>query len=119
MNVKALHRSDRWIGVPICFVLSVVRAIFGGLRSSFSAQPRNILFVKLAEQGSTVLAYPALRRAAEMVGGENVYFLLFEDNRFILDELGIIPVQNVITISVENVTKFFVSMFRALWRVRR
>ena len=30
--------------------------------------------VKLAEQGATVLAYPALRRAVEMVGRENVYF---------------------------------------------
>jgi ADP-heptose:LPS heptosyltransferase len=75
--------------------------------------------VKLAEQGSTVLAYPALRRAVEMVGRENVYFVAFEENRFILDALGVIPEQNVITVSVAGVPAFVWSMLRAIQRLRR
>ncbi|TMP94345.1 MAG: hypothetical protein E6L08_03805 [Verrucomicrobia bacterium] len=46
---------------------------------------RKILFVKFAEQGTTVLGYPAIGRAIEMVGHKNVYFIVFDDNRFILD----------------------------------
>ena len=41
-----------------------------------------------------ILAYPAILRAIEMVGRQNVYFVLFEDNRFILDAMEIIPCVN-------------------------
>ena len=54
---------------------------------------RRILFVKLVEQGSSVLACSAIRRAVELVGRENVYFLVFEENRFILDAMGLIPLR--------------------------
>ncbi len=37
-----------------------------------------------------------------MVGRENVYFVVFEDNRFILDAMEIIPDGNVITIATNN-----------------
>jgi len=61
-----------------------------------SAPPRRILIVKLAEQGSTVLAYPALCRAVELAGCENVYFVTLEENRFILDVLNGLPPGNVV-----------------------
>ena len=74
MNVKTLQSLDRWAGVPICFGLSGVRAIFGAPATNPLPPLRRLLIVKLAEQGSTVLAYPALLRAAQLVGRENLYF---------------------------------------------
>ena len=68
----------------------------GGGRST--AQPRSILFLKLAEQGSTVLAYDALAEAIARVGRDNVYFLAFEENRFVVDLLGILPAANVLPV---------------------
>jgi ADP-heptose:LPS heptosyltransferase len=119
MNVKLLHRADRWLGVPLCFLLTVVKAVFRRRLPEGASRPGNLLFIKLAEQGSTVLAYPALRRAGEMVGRENVYFMAFEDNRFILDALEIIPRENVITVSVQNVGRFLWSVLLAVQRLRR
>jgi ADP-heptose:LPS heptosyltransferase len=119
MNVKVLQRSDRWVGIPLCFILTVVRAFCRRPIQDSSRPPHSVLIVKLAEQGSTVLAYPALRRAVEIAGRENVYFIAFEDNRFILDALGIIPEQNVITVSVKNLPTFLWSMVSALRRLRR
>jgi ADP-heptose:LPS heptosyltransferase len=78
-----------------------------------------LLFVKLAEQGSTVLAYPAIREAIQMVGRENVYFIVFDDNRFILDVMGVVPEENVITVSFESFLGMASSAWRALWRLRR
>jgi ADP-heptose:LPS heptosyltransferase len=80
---------------------------------------RRILFVKLAEQGSTVLAVPAIRRAIEMAGRENVYFAVFEDNRFILDLLELIPEQNVITIRAHGFLGMGFSALKAISRLRR
>jgi ADP-heptose:LPS heptosyltransferase len=118
MNVKALQQADRWLGVPLCCGLTLVRKLFRTATAELPPQPKRILFVKLAEQGSTVLAYPALRRAVEMVGRENVYFLAFEDNRFILDLLEVIPPENVCTVSVGGVFSFVRSVLAALTRIR-
>src|SRR6266436_6767319 len=99
VGISTLQHIDRWIGAPLSFILTLLRKIFESVGPPGPRQARRILFVKFAEQGSTVLAYPAIRRATGMVGRENVYFVVFEDNRFILDVMEIIPEQNVIRIS--------------------
>src|SRR5438876_10082522 len=94
-GILTLQRADRWVGVPLCAILTILRRIFESAGAPGPRQVRRILFVKFSEQGSTVLAYPAILRAIEMVGRENVYFVVFEDNRFILDAMEIIPEGNV------------------------
>jgi ADP-heptose:LPS heptosyltransferase len=101
-SVKAMRWLDQWIGVPLCLVLTGVRRLTDFQRQKPAPPVRAILFVKLVEQGSTVLACSAIRRAIELVGRDNVYFLVFEENRFILDLLGFIPPENVITILHDN-----------------
>src|SRR5262245_65137508 len=111
---------DRWAGRPLCAVLTLVRKTarlwpFRGPRVPL----RKILFIKMAEQGATVLAYRALCRAVEMVGRENVYFWVFEENRPVLDLLQVIPEENVITVRSDNLIVFAVDILRSLWRIRR
>src|SRR6516162_3468221 len=101
VGISTLQHSDRWIGGPICFALTLLRRLLGQ-NSAPVRTIKRIGFIKLAEQGSTVLAYPAIRRAVKMVGRANVYFVVFEDNRFILDVMEVIPEQNVITISTKS-----------------
>ena len=96
-GILTLQRTDRWVGAALCAILTFLRRIFEPAGRPGPRQVQRILFVKFAEQGSTVLAYPAIRRAIEMAGRENVYFVVFEDNRFILDAMEIIPDGNVIT----------------------
>lgn len=115
VGIATLQHTDRWIGVPLCFFLTLLRKIIE-LRPPITRQPRKILFIKFAEQGSTVLAYPAICRAAELVGRENVYFVVFEDNRFILDAMETIPEENVITIGTQSP---FALVRGALWAVLR
>ena len=72
VGISTLQHTDRWVGGPLCAILTAFRKIF---ESAARPRPRDverILFVKFAEQGSTVLAYPAILRAVEMVGRENV-----------------------------------------------
>src|SRR6266446_676203 len=97
IGIATLQHTDRWIGVPLCAFLTLARKIIEP-RRPVTRRPAKILFVKFAEQGSTVLAYPAICRANELVGRENVYFVVFADNRFVLDVMEIIPLENVITI---------------------
>ena len=119
VGISALQHTDRWLGAPLCAVLTLVRKVFGPGRPSRACPVHKILFIKFAEQGSTVLAYPAICRATEMVGRENVYFVVFEDNRFILDVMEIVPEQNVITISTKSPFALATGAFRAILRARK
>src|SRR5881275_1376694 len=118
-GILTLQRTDRWVGVPLCAILTLLRRIFECARRPGPHQVRRILFVKLAEQGSTVLAYPAIRRAIDMVGRENVYFVVFEDNRLILDAMDLIPEGNVITIATHSLFGFTFSTLRSVLQVRK
>lgn len=118
VGIATLQHTDRWIGVPLCAFLTLVRKIIEP-RPPVSRQPRKILFTKFAEQGSTVLAYPAIRRATELVGRENVYFVVFEDNRFILDVMEIIPEGNVITIPTHSPWALTLGALQAVLQARR
>src|SRR5262249_31577210 len=118
-GISSLQRTDRWIGSPLCAILTFLRRICESAAPVGPRQVRRILFVKFAEQGSTVLAYPAICRAIEMVKRENVYFIVFEDNRFVLDAMGVIPEQNVITLSTRSPLGLALSALRAVHRVRK
>jgi ADP-heptose:LPS heptosyltransferase len=119
VGISTLQRTDRWIGAPLCAVLTTLRRIFESARPSGPRQVRRILFVKFAEQGSTVLAYPAIRRAIELVGRESVYFVVFEDNRFVLDAMEVIPEENVITITTRSPFGLALGALRAVRRIRK
>jgi ADP-heptose:LPS heptosyltransferase len=114
-----LQFIDRWIGMSVCGILSFVRLIAADRSDAEVAhKPQKILFVKFAEQGSTVLAYHAIARAVEMVGRENIYFLVFEENRFILDAMRLIPEANVVTVGHKNIVNAGFCALRALKRIR-
>src|SRR5205809_7869277 len=119
VGISTLQRTDRWIGAPLCAILTLLRRIFESAGPPGPRQVQRILFVKFAEQGSTVLAYPAIRRAIEMVGRENVYFIVFEDNRFILDVMEIIPEGNVITIATQSPVALAMGALRAVLRAHK
>jgi len=115
-----LQTIDRWIGIPACLLLSAANRVLEALSPLPPApeRPGKILFVKFAEQGSTVLAQSAIRRAVSLVGKENVYFVVFEENRFILDVLGLVPEQNVITIKRDTLKDLASDALAALRKIR-
>jgi ADP-heptose:LPS heptosyltransferase len=109
---------DRWVGAPISWALTIVRRIRDAFARTPDTEIKRILFIKLVEQGATVIAEPALRRAVELVGRENVFAVVFRQNRFILDVLEVIPPENVITIRSRGLIACARDTFRALWRMR-
>lgn len=110
---------DALLGVPACIFLTLLRYLGGPTpERPLDMKRRKILFIKLAEQGSTILARPMLQRAAEIFGRNNLYFLVFDDNRFVLDALGIIPTENVITIPHETITQVLFGAIKAIRKAR-
>lgn len=115
MQPATIKTIDRVIGKPICFGLTIIRRIFPNRKR---VQPSSVLFLKLIEQGATVLAYSAIKNAVDRVGRENVFFCVFQENRPILDIMDVIPKENVIEIRQNNIFIFTIDIFKLLIRCR-
>jgi ADP-heptose:LPS heptosyltransferase len=118
-NAKLLHKIDATLGALACFGATLLRKTADVFSGPAPKEPKTILFLKLAEQGSTVLAHEAIRRAVDKVGAKNVYFLLFEENRFILDLLGLVPPENVLAIATKSPAGMLASALSRLVQIRR
>lgn len=112
---------DIGIGKIACFGLTFVRRIMDRVHGSDSPPPpvQKILFIKLIEQGATVLAYSAILRAIELVGRRNVYFCVFDENREILDIIDVIPKENVFVIRNRQFSIFLLDILKSLFRIRQ
>ena len=119
MSISTMRRLDRWLGAPLCALLTIPRRLQEWFGRPADAAPQRIVFVKLAEQGSTVLAFSAITRAIEMVGRDNVFFVVFEDNRFILDAMKLIGPENVLTLRHHRVSATMMDAIRAIRRMRK
>lgn len=100
-----MRKVDYWIGVPICFVLTLgykLQRHFGMKSPRYNEKPKNILLIELAEMGSTVLAYPAIKKLRQMYPNANIHFLLFNHIEQSMEILDVIPKENVLTIEVKN-----------------
>ncbi len=120
MKPANVRKIDVWLGKPLCFALTALRRLGSLLSGRAAPGPvKKILLIKIIEQGATVLAYRAIARAVELVGRENVYFLVFRDNRFILDLLELVPQENVLEIRTTSRTTTMMDLFRVPFRARR
>ncbi|MFH1665090.1 MAG: glycosyltransferase family 9 protein [Candidatus Omnitrophota bacterium] len=121
MNVKTVRWIDKHLGRPICFFLTLYRKIHDLFvkKKVVNRDCAGILFIKLIEQGSTILAYSAFKKAAGMAGKENTYFMTFKENRPAMDILEIIPPSNVIEIDPRTPASFITSAIKALIKIRQ
>lgn len=120
MNLKLVRAVDRWVGVPACWFLSglyrIKSAVTGSARQA--RVPRNILLVQLSEMGSVVLAWPAIAYLKQRYPDCRLYFLIFAQNRPILDTLGAVDPDCVFTICTDGPLAFFRSTVAALSAIR-
>ncbi len=114
MKPSTIKFIDKYAGISLCFLLTVVKAvseIFKGKAMNY--RPHRILLVKLIEQGATVLAIPSIKRAIEITGdASRVYFCVFKENRPVLDLLDLIPPQNIFEIRSTSILAFIVDVIK-------
>lgn len=120
MNTGTIRFIDYWPGRCGCLALTWLRRLLGvvGVVERPSGPPTRILFIKLVEQGATILAYDALRKAIDLVGRENVFFCCFEENRQILDIMDVIPGDNILTARTNRLSGLIADVIRIMSRVR-
>jgi ADP-heptose:LPS heptosyltransferase len=96
MNIKFQRAVDRYAGVPICALLSLVNRVVSNEPDGTS--PKNILVILLSEMGSLVLAHPMFMRLKQQYPDAQIHVLMFAKNREVLDLLDVSPRENVLTL---------------------
>lgn len=115
MNVNTMRRIDYWLGVPLCFIASVLRAPFGRRPGG---TPRNALFIELSEMGSAILVDPAMRKLRERTGCR-LFFAIFASNRPSLALLGTVAPTHVYTIRDDHLLHLLIDTLKfPLWARR-
>jgi lipopolysaccharide heptosyltransferase II len=120
MQINAMKTIDFWIGIPACFVLSIVNFVSQLFDSNSQSTPRKILIVKPSEMGAIILAYPLLKKIKEIYPHSELFFLVFEKNKTVLDLLeGVVPKENILTLRDDSYMSFFVDTFKAVVRLQK
>ena len=118
LGPQLIRKIDRFAGTPLCALLTLVERTRRMLTPRTTGAPQKIVFIKLIEMGAGVLAYPAFTEAARVVGRENMYILVLDENRIIFDVLDCFLPENIITIDGSTLGSFSKGLWRAIRRVR-
>ncbi|HJV93843.1 MAG TPA: glycosyltransferase family 9 protein [Azonexus sp.] len=111
-----MRRLDKWLGVPLCWLLSVLSFPF--VLTAGAAPSRRILCIELAEMGCMVLADPALK--ALCAQAEYVAFLTFGASRDGLELTRRVDREDVFTLRTDNLWSLLTDCGRfVLWARRR
>lgn len=117
MNIRFLRLVDRWMGVPLCRLLSMIPE--RGARKGEAGRPRRILFVMLSEMGSLVLAEPMFRELKRRFPDAALHALIFKKSRELVELLEVMPPENIIAIDDSTAGRFLRDSFGALRAMRR
>lgn len=119
MNIKFQRAVDRWAGVPLCALLSLLEWVRRLFPRRTAIPPRRILIILLSEMGSLVLAQPMFAELKRRYPQAELYMLMFKKNREVLDLLGVMPPEHVITLNDRSLRQFLSDVLRALFTLRR
>jgi ADP-heptose:LPS heptosyltransferase len=102
MKVDTMRKVDYFVGVPLCFVGTLMKKLSAPFSThKFVSAPKNILLIELSEMGSTILADPAMQKLKRVLNA-NLYFAIFKKNRPSLELLGTVPKENIYTIDASS-----------------
>ena len=117
MNIHFQRAVDRYAGVPICALLSLANRVVP--KKISRTPPKNILVILLSEMGSLVLAQPMFMRLKQQYPEANIHMLMFAKNREVLDLLGVVPHENVLTLDDGSLSGLVRDSLHAVRAMRR
>jgi ADP-heptose:LPS heptosyltransferase len=119
MRVQTMRKIDYFIGIPLCFMASIVQRVLNLFQEVQHRYPKKVLFIELSEMGSTILADPAMQKLKKATGAE-LYFLIFERCKESLWLLPTVPAHHVCTLRETNLFALTVDVVRyTVWARRQ
>ncbi|HEY7820756.1 MAG TPA: glycosyltransferase family 9 protein [Vicinamibacteria bacterium] len=117
MNLDFQRRVDRFLGSPLCRLLSILPSARDDAKDA--PPPRRILVILLSEMGSLVLAQPMFLRIRERFPQASLHALVFRKNKEVLDLLEEVPEGNIFTLRNDSLSHLIADALAAVRALRR
>lgn len=120
MTENTMRIIDKWIGIPLCFIISPFCWLSDLFRSAKNKKPNlhRTLFIELSEMGSAIIADPAMRKLQEH-GEAELFFVIFSKNYKSLEILNTVLPANIFKMNASNFFSLAGDVFRFLGWCRR
>ncbi|MDR0454553.1 MAG: hypothetical protein LBH05_07065 [Deferribacteraceae bacterium] len=116
MTVDTMRAIDRYLGIPLCFIATIICKIF--FRPKKDVKPQKVLFIELSEMGSAILADPAMRKIRQKYDAE-LHFLIFKKNKASLELLQTVPDENIFAIDPQGIKLIKDTLLFLQWARRK
>ena len=117
MKIDTQRFIDRYVGIFICRILSLYYALIK--KDDEAPAPRKILIILLSEMGALVLAHAMFQRLKEKYPRAELRVMLFAKNREVVELLGIVPSENILTIDNNSMRTFTRDMLKVISAMRK
>jgi len=111
MTPDTMRTIDRYAGMPITWVATLLQTVWQLFRRPRPQTPQRILFIELSEMGSTILADPAMRKARDHFQAE-IFFVIFSKNRASLRLLQTVPEEHIFVINERDLMSICLDLLR-------
>ncbi|HOC59036.1 MAG TPA: glycosyltransferase family 9 protein [Smithellaceae bacterium] len=118
MKVDTMRRIDYYIGVPLCFIGTLLDKALSLMVRPKRKKPRNVLFIELSEMGSAILVDPAMRKLQRETEA-NLYFAIFKKNKPSLELLKTVPDENIYTFREDGLLVLMMDTLKYLLWTRK
>ena len=118
MKIETQRFVDRYVGTLICRIFSMYYWFVNKESATVEPQPQKILIILLSEMGALVLAYPMFQYLKQKYPRAELYVMLFEKNREVVELLGIVGPENIIAIKDDSMQKFIRGTLTGLSKMR-
>jgi len=111
MHPHLMRKIDYYVGIPLCWLITIfykLQRLLGFKNPRCHENPAHVLFIELAEMGSTVLAYPAIHALKMRYPTAQLYFVMFKHIKESVEISDLIPKENL----------FFIESV-SLWSIAR
>ena len=115
-----MRKIDRWVGVPLCFLMSIIIWISTRIRFIRKKKPdlSRVLFIELSEMGSAIIVDPAMRKL-QQEGPSELFFAIFEDNYKSLEILKTVPESNAFKMRSANLFVLAIDVIKFMFWCRK
>lgn len=115
MKIQFMHIIDKYIGIPVCFLLSIIN----NLKKKKNSERKKFLFIELPEMGSALLSYDAIQYLKQKYKNSELYFMIFKQNKESINILNIIKTENLISIRSDTFTNFVIDIIKSWYYLKR
>jgi ADP-heptose:LPS heptosyltransferase len=120
MTVDLMRYLDKWMGIPLCFILSVMNRMLRPFTSQKApGKIKKILIIQLSERGSVILAHSAVVKVKELFPQATLYYAIFEEMKESIQLLQTVPDDHIFTVRSQSLTGFIMSTVTLIAAVRK